>query len=844
MDTNADQIRERLTRLVNELAKLFPDSTKASADLWKFAKLHDRRNYQLIRFCMAPESDFRTMYKAQKELIKRIESNSTSVALQETLMPLLYRSSIAIYNKSHVSGIMDFTKTGQSLAPIAFEVLKDISARTPDVLKAHVQEICHTLQTEAPTALGSNDTGAVDALKACAVFAKKFPADIPKDRKFTQALIAFAMFGQPPRSAKHAVSILMASSDKKDDQAADLLHKCIKGFRYSGPGFMSRLASLSQLCYLAPSETPVHDEAIENLAIREIVLKNRHPAPESAATEYSWDLEPHPDVQIETEAKTWAIKIAVNRVRSHEGGQDLAHVLDPLYSTLMKLVDPEGELAKPRYAHPAMKPRLRVVAARSILKLCISRPHEALLTPLMFNKLAEVAQDSVFEVRVSFLARLKKYLSENRLTPRFYTIPFLLAFEPEVGFKDATTTWLRSRVAYFRSLQSSSNEKGAVSAKAQTTLEALMARLISLLAHHPDYSVDTKDLLESVTYILYYLNVVANESNISLIYYIAQRVKGCRDGVTPFSSSSSGTISDMSTRLYVLSDLAQLVIHQLIEAHGWALEALPTFTRLTLPKSLFVEIRDKDHAVAMAIAEKSFLPESERDELLRGIETQVRRSLRHTHRSEKELAGRKRKSEVADEHGKKRSKKSMPVRPADHKARHDGKKFKNKKAEDWSGSDENDDDDAAPPRIRSSDADTQANRRKSGRGTVGRSYAERDDDEDDEEMEVGAVYGGTKSTAHDNDDDDDGVEPANGGEEMADFETDAPDAPDDDDKSPPPQPKSKPRASNVSTAETSEKKAAATAKATSKPSASKRQTTTAPDTASAGVRASRRRTAK
>ena len=64
MDENEAAIKEHLKRLIDNLAKQLPDHGKATADLWKFAKMHDRRSYQLIRFCMAPESDYRTMYKA------------------------------------------------------------------------------------------------------------------------------------------------------------------------------------------------------------------------------------------------------------------------------------------------------------------------------------------------------------------------------------------------------------------------------------------------------------------------------------------------------------------------------------------------------------------------------------------------------------------------------------------------------------------------------------------------------------------------------------------------------------------------------------------------------------
>lgn len=64
MDENESQIKEHLTRLIKTFASLLPNSQQATSDLWKFAKLHDRRSYQLIRFCMAPESDYRTVFKA------------------------------------------------------------------------------------------------------------------------------------------------------------------------------------------------------------------------------------------------------------------------------------------------------------------------------------------------------------------------------------------------------------------------------------------------------------------------------------------------------------------------------------------------------------------------------------------------------------------------------------------------------------------------------------------------------------------------------------------------------------------------------------------------------------
>ena len=73
MDKDEDRIKERLSGLISNLAKLLPDASKASADLWKFAKMHDRRSYQLIRFCMAPESDYRTLFKALVSSLQRLK---------------------------------------------------------------------------------------------------------------------------------------------------------------------------------------------------------------------------------------------------------------------------------------------------------------------------------------------------------------------------------------------------------------------------------------------------------------------------------------------------------------------------------------------------------------------------------------------------------------------------------------------------------------------------------------------------------------------------------------------------------------------------------------------------
>lgn len=69
MDKDEIDIKQHLHRLIEYFSKLFPDPARVAEDLWKFAKMHDRRCYALIRFCMAPESDFRKVYKSFVSLL-------------------------------------------------------------------------------------------------------------------------------------------------------------------------------------------------------------------------------------------------------------------------------------------------------------------------------------------------------------------------------------------------------------------------------------------------------------------------------------------------------------------------------------------------------------------------------------------------------------------------------------------------------------------------------------------------------------------------------------------------------------------------------------------------------
>lgn len=504
-------------------------------------------------------------------------------------MSLVYRTSLLVYNKSHIPAIVDFSRTDEKgLGQTAHEILKEISTRHPEVFKAHVKELCRILQEQAPTAAKSSDSGTIDTLKACAAFASRYPQEMPQDRNFLQSLMKYALYGKPPVAAKYAVTILLALPEKREMYAKDLLQKSIKGFEYGSSNFLTRLATLSQVVLLAPREADEENDAVLEIALKEVFLKVRTSS-KSGEAQASW-VEDH-EVDDECQAKLWALKVLVNRIRSHSDAATLPEAAQPLYQLLNTLIAKGGELSKNEDTPLAHQSRLRLAAARLFLKLCTSKAHDALLTPKDFNRLAYVAQDSVLPVRSGFMGRVKKYLGQGRLLHRFYAIVFLQAFEPQAELRDGTMTWIRSRARFFAQKKQPP--------PSSTVMEALLARLLSLLAHHPDFPAARRrvdDLVDFAHYILFYLRPVATEHNLSLIYHVAQRLKQVTDALDPAASEN----------LYCLSDLAQEIIRRYEDVQGWSLQVWPG--KLGLPSSLFGPIGNHDRA--QEIATKSYLPEA------------------------------------------------------------------------------------------------------------------------------------------------------------------------------------------------------------------------------------------
>jgi len=583
MEGDSKKIKAGLDAVIKWLADLLPDPLRTTNDLLKYAKLHDRRSYQLLRFAIGSENDFKTVVNAIKEFSKRIESAPGAPAgLLETLTPIIYRSASLIYNRSHLPVIMQYTRSDENgLGPIAHEIMQEISEKHPQIFKDNVKELCKSLAEQAPSATKSNDLGSVETLKALASFTKNpnSSKEIPHDRKFLQTLISFAQYGSPPKAAKYAVSILMAASDRKEMHAKDLLEKSTQDWEYGGPHFLTKLATISQLTLLEPKTTEELSDEILDITTQKVLLQVRTTP---SAENPSWQVDA--EIDEECQAKSWALRILVNRLRATDDLETAKKLAVPVFKLLNQLIVKEGELSKKIDTPKCHKSRLRLLAAQSMLKLCTNKMFDELVSPIEFNRLSFVAQDPLANVRRGFVEKLQKYLVKSKLSNRFYTMIFLTAFEPDQHLKNSIITWIRSRAKLFHDAK-------------HRVLETIFARLISLLAHHPDFSLQPEELKDHARYLLYYITTVVTEENLPLVYKFAERVKQVRDSI-------SGSDPD---NIYVLSDLATALMKKWQEKKGWIMQTWPV--KVGLPVGLFAML--PSHEVAQEIAEKQYLPEPE-----------------------------------------------------------------------------------------------------------------------------------------------------------------------------------------------------------------------------------------
>ncbi|RKP38243.1 armadillo-type protein [Dimargaris cristalligena] len=605
-------VLNNLNYVIRLITSKLPDARKHADHLLSFAKMHDVRLHKMIRDAMSPQLGHKAIRKSQREAVKRLESLSPTLA--DTFTILIRRVSLTVVNRSTITETAGTGAAGSDtasaaqwtpakLAETAHILLKHIATVFPEMYKSHVTELFALVRNDSATA-GDDDTeqGQTASLKTVADFAKAFPTEVPTDRAIIQRLVQIALSDSvAPVAAKYAASVLAhADSPAATAAVTQILDQLVPNLAPIGSDAdaevlrpcWAHLKVLGQFALFRSGQFAPYTDRVVSFVQQNFLraeLTTTANATPTVATPAATPVRPS-----RQRSRTVATSAAaIDRANA------ALPVLKLLDSWITPVPTTTSAADAPTDPEPVSTPNpvrsfRRLTAAQCLLKLATQDRYESLLGSQHVERLSGVVQDPCYPVRLSYTTKLIGYLNSLRIPHRFLASLFLVAPDTEAAIKLTVRSFVK------RQLQAPNMRD-----RFATLYETTITRLIHLLAHRPDYDETSAALNALSRYIDFYLDLVANDDNVSLIFHMAAQLKTVTDRSTmPPNPTSAAQTLKASQPIYVLSDMAQYLIQEKCHAHQWTLLSYPGSDRP--PRDLFVPIENDE--VLSQIAKRSFLP--------------------------------------------------------------------------------------------------------------------------------------------------------------------------------------------------------------------------------------------
>ncbi|KAM6492441.1 Armadillo-type fold [Amanita muscaria] len=553
IDEDEETVTRRFHSLTQFIANNLPDPHKATEDLQAFAKLNEPRLYKLMKTCMDPQTDVKTLVKTTHEFEKRLAQSMPTIV--STMTALLRRASYWVINQSAIPVLlkrMQRNRHSQILADHAQTLLTYISKHSPSLYKSHVSELCKGLLEE-------KNHGILEVcLHALAALAQWDESSVPHDARTIERVTRYALHSNP-RHAKFAARFL-AFASTREKSCAELVEKIGDELDEEHPDvIVARIAALAQLARFAPEAFERRSDVIMSFLLKKVLMVPIVANQEEMETDEEW-FEDY-EVPEELRAKLLALKVCRNRSLAFGSSEKALEIATPVLKMLSSVLENNGSLSPDATENPRSLSRMRLQAAVSLLHMSAIEVYADALTP-KFLRLAVVVQDSCFNVRMSFLNKLIRLLQLRKIPARYNVILFLTIHDPEPDVKTTASSYVQAAL-----------KKLPTGVKIEH-LEMTFIRLLHLLAHHPDFNTVPDDLMDIAKYIQFYLDLVASTETISLLYHIAMKGKTLRDAESHSHSEN----------FYIICEIAQELIKARAHQNSWSVQSYPG--KVTMPADI------------------------------------------------------------------------------------------------------------------------------------------------------------------------------------------------------------------------------------------------------------------
>lgn len=632
-DEHKDQ---KIGNAVKWLSKGFPPTYNPQESLQSFISLDNKRFFRLLRVISTPSSDYDTIVNGMKEILNRLrdgklfdqnklfESVKTG-EIYNTIQLLMLRSSNVFLNVDNITELIEINNDStHQFNQAAKLLLTNISIIYPENLSSSIKGIVDRLVEKARNIDFCGIRIHSDCWKDLKIIHKFLENGdrVCGNREFYDTLFEFSIKGTV-LEAKYSVKIMNKMEEEiKGVYFVKMVHH-VWPLNIGSSFFNTHLSALCSLflCDLI-SVDHIKEELSEFLA-SEVLLKNRLKEEENEEAKLStWISDEDLNYSIENTncySKILAMKLLTNWLISISDypTAEVEQIAKPILSMLSSFINRGGEIVSTNDTPPRFASRLRVHAGIELTKLSQYPSYETLIDQRRINRLILLVQDVEMNVRKLFLEKLKKKIIQNRVSKKFLPLIFFTAFEPEKSLKLTTTTWI---TALFTKRASSSNTEALI-------FEKSYIRLLHMLGNHPEFKelfgsyTEVDDSQEgtkhdafkemsmfAITHIVYALSLISTFDNISLLYYLSQRIK-------QFEAISTIEGEHSDTAIYFISDLSQAALKYIGKVKNWNISIWPN--QLSLPSDLFSKLSNDK---ANENVKTNFIPDkyaSAIDELIR-----------------------------------------------------------------------------------------------------------------------------------------------------------------------------------------------------------------------------------
>ncbi|KAI9265204.1 armadillo-type protein [Phascolomyces articulosus] len=567
-----------LETIVKHVSVSFADPARLSSALKRFfdVQADNKPLLELLETVTNAGSEYKQIIEAKNLLIEKLADalpGSTDV-----LEPLLTRVAPIVLNKTIIPHLLEMLEPSRSRrrtvqnpkALVAQELLKDMASLFPTMYESHVYRLIQ----------GITDTNAVIVDNSLDLLAQISKSKVTMDVYDSDVLNKMASFINQGNLTQARNASIILSNMYAFDICENVIQSALGGLSVEDSSLSHMLVTLSEFTLYIPERVAQHMETLTDFIEKELLNTPTEGDVDATSIDEVSLWKSYEDLDDRSHAKLAGLQLLVNYLISSVefGAEDL--LTERVFNILWALLDTTCDTAFTNKQSVPESSHLRLAAAQSMIKLTHMPAYQNRLNVSQFEHLALTIQDDCYQVRYGFAETIMKGIPVNQVHMRYLSVLFLVAHEIEGN--------LLKQINYFIKKRSLKQYDSSAA------IETSFVQLLHILAHHPDFTIATEDLIVFTQYFEFYLSCIATQDNVSFLYHVAQKVKSSKDMVS----------NELSQNSYVLSDLASVLIKRKCEDASWPLNVYPT--RIRLQSKLYRSL--PSGAVQTETLKKSYLP--------------------------------------------------------------------------------------------------------------------------------------------------------------------------------------------------------------------------------------------